>query len=80
MRVKRKVFKRVLKNTFVTQREIQTMTKEEVVREYDGKIMVWEKKFMPELVENYKRIKNKDYCDPHFWVIVDVRENGKGNS
>ena len=51
------------------------MTKEEVVREYDGKIMVWEKKFMPELVENYKRIKNKDYCDPHFWVIVEVKDH-----
>ena len=32
------------------------MTKEESVREYDGKVVVWEKRCMPELVENYKRI------------------------
>ena len=53
------------------------MTRDEVVRAYDGKIMVWEKRFMPELVENYKRIKRKDFCNPYFWVITEV-EDGKG--
>ena len=53
------------------------MTKDKAVRAYDGKIMVWEKRFMPELVENYKIIKKKDYCNPYFWVIVEV-EDGKG--
>ena len=53
------------------------MTREQVVRAYDGKIMVWEKRFMPELVENYKRIKSKDYCNPDFWVITEVKD-GKG--
>ena len=51
------------------------MTKEEAVREYDGKVMVWEKRCMPELVENYKRIKKKDYCDPYFWVIMEVKDH-----
>ena len=59
MKLKKKVFKRVFKNTFITKRKGQTMTKEQVVRAYDGKLMVWEKRFMPELVENYKRIKKK---------------------
>ena len=53
------------------------MTKDKAVRAYDGKIMVWEKKFMPELVENYKIIKKKDYCNPYFWVITEVKD-GKG--
>ena len=74
MRVKRKVFKRDLKNTLITQREIQIMIREEAVREYDGKVVVWEKRCMPELVDNYKRIKKKDYCDPYFWVMVEVRD------
>ena len=51
------------------------MQREEAVRVYDGKTVVWEKKFMPELVENYKRIKNKEYCDPYFWIITEVKEN-----
>ena len=75
MKLKRKVFKRVLKNTFITQRKGQTMTKEQVVRAYDGKLMVWEKRFMPELVENYKRIKKKEYCNPYFWVLVEVKDH-----
>ena len=53
---------------------MEPMTKEETVRAYDGKIVVWEKKFMPELVENYKRIKRKEYCNPYFWIITDVKE------
>ena len=53
------------------------MTKEQVVRAYDGKLMVWEKRFMPELVENYKRIKKKEYCNAYFLVLVEV-EDGKG--
>ena len=63
-----------MKNTFITKMEIEPMTKEETVRAYDGKIVVWEKKFMPELVENYKRIKRKEYCNPYFWIITDVKE------
>ena len=53
------------------------MTKDRVVRAYDGKLMVWEKRFMPELVENYKIITRKDYCNPYFWVLVEVKD-GKG--
>ena len=53
------------------------MTKDKAVRAYDGKTMVWEKKFMPELVENYKIIKKKEYCNPYFWVLVEVKD-GKG--
>ena len=64
-----------MKNTFITQRENQTMTKDKAVRAYDGKTMVWEKKFMPELVENYKIIKKKDYCNPYFWIITEVKES-----
>ena len=51
------------------------MQREEAVRVYDGRTVVWEKKFMPELVENYKRIKHKGYCDPYFWIITEVKEN-----
>ena len=51
------------------------MQREEAVRVYDGKTVVWEKKFMPELVENYKRIKSKEYCDPYFWIITEVKED-----
>ena len=50
---------------------------EEVVRPYDGKTVVWEKRFMPELVEGYKRIRRKEYCNPYYWVITEVR--GKQN-
>ena len=50
------------------------MQREEAVRVYDGRTVVWEKKFMPELVENYKRIKHKEYCDPYFWIITEVKE------
>ena len=64
-----------MKNTFITKMEIEPMTKEETVRAYDGKIVVWEKKFMPELVENYKRIKRKEYCNPYFWIITEVKES-----
>jgi|TARA_R110000824_G_scaffold36397_2_gene113211 hypothetical protein len=46
---------------------------DEVVRPYDGKTVTWEKRFMPELVENYKRIRRKEYCDPYFWVITEVK-------
>ena len=49
--------------------------KEEVVRTYDGKTVVWEKRLMPDLVENYKRIRRKEYCDPYFWVITEVKGN-----
>ena len=51
------------------------MTKDKAVRAYDGKTMVWEKKFMPELVENYKIIKKKEYCNPYFWVLVEVKDH-----
>ena len=54
--------------------KMQKFCKEETVREYDGKTIVWENKFMPELVENYTRIKNKEYCNPYFWVITEVRK------
>ena len=54
---------------------MEPMIKEETVRAYDGKIVVWEKKFMPELVENYKRIKRKEYCNPYFWIITEVKES-----
>jgi hypothetical protein len=50
------------------------MVREEVIRSYDGKVMVWERRNMPELVQDYKRILKKDYYDPHFWVLVEVRE------
>ena len=49
--------------------------RDEVVRQYDGKTVVWEKRFMPELVERYKRIRRKEYCDPYFWVITEVKGN-----
>ena len=55
-------------------REKIKMQREEAVRVYDGRTIVWEKKFMPELVENYKRIKSKEYCDPYFWIITEVKE------
>tara|TARA_R100001086_G_scaffold199818_1_gene116018 strand:+ start:135 stop:329 length:195 start_codon:yes stop_codon:yes gene_type:complete len=48
------------------------LEKEEVVRAYDGKTITWEKRFMPEFVENYKRIQRKEYCDPYFWMITKV--------
>ena len=48
---------------------------EEVVRTYDGKTVVWEKRLMPDLVENYKRIRRKEYCNPYFWVITEVKGN-----
>lgn len=51
------------------------IVREETVRQYDGKMVVWEKKFLPELVTDYKRIKKKEYCDPHFWVITEVIDN-----
>jgi|TARA_R110000765_G_scaffold305265_1_gene399185 hypothetical protein len=47
---------------------------EETVRQYDGKIVVWEKKFLPELVPHYERIKSKEYCSSYFWVITEVRD------
>ena len=46
--------------------------REESIRQYDGKFVVWEKRFLPDLVPNYKRIKKKDYCDPYFWVLTEV--------
>jgi len=51
------------------------LEREEVVRPYDGKTVVWEKRLMPDLVENYKRIRRKEYCDPYFWVITEVKGN-----
>ena len=51
--------------------------RDEVVRAYDGKVIVWERRFMPDLVPNYERIKKKEYCDPHFWIITEVKD-GKG--
>ena len=51
------------------------LEREEVVRPYDGKSVVLEKRLMPELVENYKRIRRKEYCDPYFWVITEVKGN-----
>ena len=33
--------------------------REEIVRSYDSKNITWEKRFMPELVENYKRIRRR---------------------
>ena len=51
------------------------LEREEVVRQYDGKTVVWEKRLMPELVENYKRVKRKEYCNPYFWVITEVESN-----
>jgi hypothetical protein len=51
--------------------------KETAVREYDGKLITWEYRSMPELVTNYKRIHKKEYCNPFFWVIIDVQENKK---
>ena len=53
------------------------LEREEVVRQYDGKTVVWEKRLMPELVENYKRIRRKEYCNPYFRVITEVE--GKQN-
>ena len=53
------------------------LEREEVVRPYDGKTVVWEKRLMPDLVENYKRIRRKEYCNPYFWVITEVE--GKQN-
>jgi hypothetical protein len=47
---------------------------ETCVREYDGKLVTWEYRFMPELVPNYKRIRKKEYCNPYFWVIIDVQQ------
>jgi len=52
-----------------------SLEREEVVRPYDGKTVVWEKRLMPDLVENYKRIRRKEYCDPYFWVITEVKGN-----
>ena len=51
------------------------METEEVIRQFDNKTIVWEKRFMPELIDNYKRIKRKEYCDPYFWVITEVKDN-----
>mgnify|MGYP003628220604 CR=1 FL=1 len=48
--------------------------KEETIRAYDGKVVVWERRKMPDLVPNYAVIKRKEYCDPFFWVIVEVRD------
>ena len=53
------------------------MVREEVIRPYDGKIVVWERRNMPELVKDSKRIMKKDYYDPHFWVMVEVRLLGR---
>jgi len=55
---------------------------EEAIRSYDGKTMVWEKKKMVHFVQNYSRIKNKEYCNPYFWILIDVKDenkNKKGN-
>ena len=49
--------------------------REESIRQYDGKVMVWEKRFLPDLVPDSTRIKKKEYCDPYFWVITEVREH-----
>tara|TARA_R110000822_G_scaffold66279_6_gene161897 strand:+ start:56 stop:334 length:279 start_codon:yes stop_codon:yes gene_type:complete len=49
--------------------------REEIVRSYDSKNITWEKRFMPELVENYKRIRRKEYCDPYFWVVTEVEKD-----
>jgi hypothetical protein len=51
--------------------------KETVLREYDGKLVTWEYKFMPEFIPDYKKINKKEYCTPFFWVITDVQENKK---
>jgi hypothetical protein len=51
------------------------MSTETVSRAYDGKQITWECRFMPELVPNYKRISKKDYCNPYFWIIIDVKDN-----
>ena len=53
------------------------LEREKVIRPYDGKTVVWEKRLMPDLVENYKRIRRKEYCNPYFWVITEVE--GKQN-
>jgi hypothetical protein len=42
------------------------------VREYDNKTLVWKKMFLPSLVNDYEKIKTKVYCDPYFWIIIDV--------
>ena len=49
--------------------------KEEKIRKYDGKIMVWEKRFIPEFVKNYERIKRKEYCNANFWILIDIKDN-----
>lgn len=46
--------------------------REEAVRKYDGKTVVWEKRFLPDQVPAYERIKSKEYCDPYFWMITEV--------
>tara|TARA_R110000850_G_scaffold64597_2_gene144953 strand:+ start:172 stop:387 length:216 start_codon:yes stop_codon:yes gene_type:complete len=56
------------------------MVREEVIRPYDGKIVVWERRNMPELVKDSKRIMKKDYYDPHFWVMVEVRDDGTNST
>ena len=50
------------------------IVREETVLQYDGKVLVWEKKLIPELVPNYGRIKKKEYCDAYFWVITEVKD------
>jgi hypothetical protein len=49
--------------------------KETSIREYDGKLITWEYRFMPELVTNYKRIRKKEYCNPYFFIINVQQES-----
>lgn len=53
-------------------KNIQARGREEAVRKYDGKTVVWEKRFLPDRVPDYERIKSKEYCDPYFWMITEV--------
>ena len=54
------------------------MKAEKSIRKHDGNTVTWKKLRTPLLyfdtIEEYNKIKHKDYVDVHTWVAVDVND------
>ena len=57
-------------------RTIVNMKTEKSIRKHDGNTVTWKKLPVPLLyfdtIEEYNKIKHKDYVDVHTWVAVGV--------
>jgi hypothetical protein len=48
------------------------------IRKHDGNTVTWKRLHIPLLyfdtIEEYNKVKHKDYVDVHTWVAVDVED------